>query len=85
MAIMLAKPHQALKAAGAPEDDAVAAAEELADYENRLSAIDNRFSVMDVRFVAIEGRLAGLEGKLAVVIWVVGINRQRRLRSGAYC
>jgi hypothetical protein len=34
MAIMLAKTYQALKAAGAPEDDAVAAAEELAGYEN---------------------------------------------------
>jgi hypothetical protein len=74
MAIMLAKTYQALKAAGAPEADAIAAAEELADYENRLSVIDNRLSVMDGRFVAIEGRLAGIEGKLAVVIWAVGIN-----------
>jgi hypothetical protein len=74
MAIMLAKTYQALKAAGAPEEDAVAAAEELADYENRLSGIDNRLSVMDGWFIAIEGRLAGIEGKLAVVIWAVGIN-----------
>ena len=74
MAIMLAKTYHALKAAGAPEDDAIAAAEELADYENRLSAIDNRLSVMDGRCVAIEGRLAGIEGKLAVVIWAIGIN-----------
>ena len=37
MAIMLAKTYQALKAAGAPEADAIAAAEELAAYENRLT------------------------------------------------
>ena len=36
MAIMLAKTYAAFKAAGAPEEDAVAAAEELAGYENRL-------------------------------------------------
>ena len=39
MAIMLAKTYHALKAAGAPEDDAIAAAEELADYENRVTSI----------------------------------------------
>jgi hypothetical protein len=34
MAIMLGKTYAAFKAAGAPEDLAQAAAEELADYEN---------------------------------------------------
>ena len=38
MAIMLAKTHQALKAAGAPEEDAIAAAEELAGYRTALAA-----------------------------------------------
>jgi hypothetical protein len=33
MAIMLAKTQAAFKAAGAPEDEAIGAAEELADYE----------------------------------------------------
>jgi len=49
MAIMLAKTYHALKAAGAPEDDAIAAAEELAEYENRLASIDNRLSIIEVR------------------------------------
>jgi hypothetical protein len=35
MAIMLAKTYQALKAAGAAEDDAIAAAEELATPRRR--------------------------------------------------
>lgn len=36
MAIMLGKTYAALKSAGASEEEAQAAAEELADYENRL-------------------------------------------------
>lgn len=57
MAIMLAKTYHALKAAGAPEDDAIAAAEELADYDNRLTSIDSRLSI-------IEARLANLDNEL---------------------
>ena len=36
MSIMLSKTYDALLAAGAPEDKARAAAEEIAGYENRL-------------------------------------------------
>jgi hypothetical protein len=42
VAIMLAKTYAAAKAAGASEDDAIAAAEELADHENRLTVPDSR-------------------------------------------
>jgi hypothetical protein len=58
MAIMLAKTYHALKAAGAPEDDAIAAAEELAEYENRLTSIDNRLSIIEVRLADLENGLA---------------------------
>ena len=54
MAIMLAKTYAAFKAAGAPDEDAIGAAEELANYENRLISVDNRLST-------IEGRLTNLE------------------------
>ena len=60
MAIMLSKTYDALVSAGAPEDKAREAAEELANYESRLASIDNR--------------LAAVEGKLTVVIWAIGIN-----------
>jgi hypothetical protein len=46
MAIMLAKTYAACKSAGAPEHDAIAAAEELADYENRLTSIVNKLTIM---------------------------------------
>ncbi len=57
MAIMLAKTYAAFKAAGAPEEDAVAAAEELADYENRLTSIDNRLSIIEARVTNLENAL----------------------------
>lgn len=60
MAIMLSKTYDALVSAGAPEDKAREAAEELADYENPLASIDNR--------------LSAVEGKLTVLIWAIGIN-----------
>ena len=37
---MLSKTYDALKAAGAPDDKAREAAEEIAGYENRLSGIE---------------------------------------------
>ena len=57
---MLSKTYEALLAAGAPEDKAREAAEQLAGYENRLASIDNR--------------LSSVEGKLTVIIWAMGIN-----------
>jgi hypothetical protein len=58
MAIMLAKTYHALKAAGAPEDDASAAAEELAEHENRPPSIDNRLSIIEARLTDLENGLA---------------------------
>jgi hypothetical protein len=58
MAIMLAKTYAAFKAAGAPEDDAIAAAEELAGYDNRLTSIDHRLSIIETRLEALENGLS---------------------------
>jgi hypothetical protein len=54
MAIMLAKTYAAFKAAGAPEDEAIGAAEELADYENRLVSIDSRLLTIEARLTRLE-------------------------------
>ena len=40
MAIMLSKTYEAFKAAGAPDDKARDAAEEIAAYDNRLANIE---------------------------------------------
>jgi hypothetical protein len=46
MAVMLAKTYDALIAAGAPEDKARDAAEELAAYENRFAKIETDLAVI---------------------------------------
>jgi hypothetical protein len=85
MALMLAKTYAASKAAGVDDEQAQAAAEELAGYENRLASIDNRLSVIEGRFAAVEGRLTNLENALVqfradvnarftMLTWAIGIN-----------
>ena len=46
MAVMLSKTYDALIAAGAPEDKARDAAEELAAYENRFAKIETDLTVL---------------------------------------
>ncbi len=41
MSVMLSKTYDALKAAGAPEEQARAAAEEIAAYENRVTSVES--------------------------------------------
>ena len=64
MAIMLAKTYAAFKAAGTPEEAAVAAAEELADYENRLANIENRLVLIEGRLAVVEAHVTNLENAL---------------------
>jgi len=85
MAIMLAKAYAAFKAAGVADEQAEAAAEELADYENRLSLIENRLATIDGRLIAVDARLTSLENRFVqfssdvgsrftMLTWAVGIN-----------
>jgi hypothetical protein len=46
MAVMLSKTYDALIAAGAPDDKARAAAEELAGYESRFGKIETDLAVL---------------------------------------
>jgi hypothetical protein len=46
MAVMLSRTYDALIAAGAPEDKARAAAEELAGYESRFAKIETDLAVI---------------------------------------
>jgi phage shock protein A len=77
MAIMLAKTYHALKAAGAPEEDAIAAAEELADYQNRFSAIDHELAVVGGGIEALDARVSGVENRLGVVENRLGVVENR--------
>jgi len=60
MPVILSKTYEALRAAGAPQDEAREATEELAGYENRLTSIDSR--------------LTSLDGKFTVMLWAMGVN-----------
>ena len=46
MAVMLSKTYDALIAAGAPDDKARAAAEEIAGYESRFAKIETDLAVL---------------------------------------
>src|SRR5215472_6387619 len=79
MALMLAKTYAAFKAAGVGDDEAQAAAEELAGYETRFVAIEGKLSHIDgqivatkveitamkVELIAIKDRIAGIEVRIA--------------------
>ena len=58
MTTMIVELYEALKAAGAPEDKAQAAAKALADHDRRFDQID--------------GELAALEARLTMVKWITG-------------
>jgi uncharacterized protein YlxW (UPF0749 family) len=85
MALMLGKTYAAFKAAGAPEEMAQAAAEELADYENRLASIENRLATIETRVTNLENGLAqfraevnarfsDVASRFTVLTWAVGVN-----------
>lgn len=84
MAIMLAKTYAAFKAAGVADEQAEAAAEELADYENRFSSIDHELAVLGGRIDAVETRISAVEGRLGAVENRLGIveNRLATLERG---
>ena len=54
MAIMLSKTDDAFSAAGAPDDKAREAAEEIAGFENRLVSIDNRLAQVEARLAMLQ-------------------------------
>jgi len=64
MATMIVELYDALKAAGAPEDKAQAAAKALA-------AADERFDRVDSRLTTLEVALATVKAELGMVKWIV--------------
>ncbi|HEV2300218.1 MAG TPA: hypothetical protein VGR91_01490 [Stellaceae bacterium] len=69
MAVMLAKTYEALVAAGAPEEKPVAAAEELAAYENRFAKIDTDLAILKTDMTAIKWMLGiNLAASVSIVI-----------------
>ncbi|MBV8088892.1 MAG: integrase [Alphaproteobacteria bacterium] len=71
MTTMIAEVYDALLAAGSPEDKARRAAEAVAGYENRFTAIDQRLAKIESDFGQ---RFGKIEGDLRLLTWMVGFN-----------
>jgi hypothetical protein len=71
---MLAKTFAAFKAAGVDDDQAEAAAEELASFEGRFASVENSLSRIDGKMAAVEGKMTAIESKFSVLLWAVGVN-----------
>jgi hypothetical protein len=74
MAIMLAKTYAALKEAGASEDAAQAAAEEIAAYEERLHTIAVDIATIKGDIGKLDTKIGALDGRLKLLTWAIGIN-----------
>jgi hypothetical protein len=85
MAIMLAKTYNAFRAAGVPEAEVQAAAEELAGYENRLGAVESGLENLGAEMNSPRVELNSLRAepngfrvdvtaRLNVLTWAIGID-----------
>ena len=74
MALMLSKTYAAFKAAGVDEEQAEAAAEELAAFEARFPSVENSISRMDGKITAIDAKITAIESKFTVLLWAVEVN-----------
>jgi hypothetical protein len=64
MAVMMGNLYSALKQAGADDDSAKKAAEEVAGYENRIADLKTE----------LKTELAAVRGELSLLKWMVGFN-----------
>jgi len=69
MAVMLSRTYDALIAAGAPEDKARAAAEELAGYESRFAKIETDLAVLKWMLGVVLAGVASLMASVAALVF----------------
>jgi hypothetical protein len=68
MAVMLAKTYDALIAAGAPEEKARDAAEELAAYENRFARVETELAVIKWMLGVVLAGIVSLFAGVALLV-----------------
>ena len=64
MALALMKLYSALKKVGVPDDDATAAAAEVAEYEGRLSTVERHLEVLQTKTTIVLVLLGGIALRL---------------------
>ena len=74
MAVMMGNLYSALKQAGADEDSAQKAAEEVANFDNRVTGLEGRIALLDAKVDAKFTLLSWRVGvKMALTLIVVGL------------
>ena len=75
MATMIVELYDALKAAGAPEDKAQAAAMALARTDDRFDQVDTKLTSLQVelstKLTTLQVKLATVKAELGMVKWIV--------------
>jgi hypothetical protein len=64
--------YDALKAAGAPEDKAQAAAKALAEHDRRFGSIEAALAGIHAEIKAVLAEVKAVEGQVTMVKWVTG-------------
>jgi len=64
MAMMMGNLYGALVKAGAGDDDARMAAEEVANFDNRVTGLESRIALLDAK----------VDAKFAQFSWMLGVN-----------
>jgi hypothetical protein len=71
MATMIVELYEALKAAGAPDDKAQAAAKVMAYSDERFASVDAKLAAVDARMGTMQVELVTVKAELAMVKWIV--------------
>lgn len=71
MSLMMGSVYDAFRSANVPDDKARAAAEDIAQYDDRLHSIERKVDHLDTKIAALDAKF---ESKFNLLQWMVGAN-----------
>jgi septal ring factor EnvC (AmiA/AmiB activator) len=72
MTTMIVALYDALRAAGAPDDKAQAAAKALAEHDRRFGSIEKELAGIHAEIKAVRAEVKAVEGQVTMVKWMSG-------------
>jgi hypothetical protein len=72
MTTMIVELYDALRAAGAPDDKAQAAAKALAEHDRRFGNIETELAGIHAEIKAVRAEVKAVEGQVTMVKWRTG-------------
>jgi hypothetical protein len=72
MTTMIVELYEALRAAGAPDDKAQAAAKALAEHDRRFGSIEKELAGIHAEVKAVRAEVKAVEGQVTMVKWMTG-------------